>query len=72
MNRDKIKVCILRKKKKGKNKEVGKTHERISCIVPPIARKIHDRIVSDELDKAWIEPGMKEVEEERRIDDELV
>jgi hypothetical protein len=37
MNRDKIKVCILRKKKKGKNKEVGKTHERISGIVPPIA-----------------------------------
>lgn len=28
-------------------------------------RKIHDRIVSDELDKAWIEPGMKEVEEEK-------
>ncbi len=29
-------------------------------------RKIHDRIVSDEVDKAWIEPVMKEVEEEEK------
>lgn len=31
-------------------------------------RKIHDRIVSDEVDKAWIEPVMKEVEEAEEKD----
>lgn len=46
-------------KRKSRNKEVDKTHERISGTVPPIAidelGKIHDQIVlflCDEVDKA--------------------